>query len=87
MAWPMEKSVDVGQAVRLPMVRDLVNQLSVIVGHCDLLSGHLKEGSQCAQRVCAIQEIAQGMAQALNINQVPPSEATRSARTPEREVA
>jgi hypothetical protein len=27
-------------------VHDLVNQLAVIVGHCDLLSDNLKQGSQ-----------------------------------------
>jgi DNA-binding NarL/FixJ family response regulator len=62
----MEGSFDVERSVRLPMVRDLVNRLAVIVGHCDLLGEHLKKGSQCAQRVCAIQEIAEGMARELD---------------------
>jgi hypothetical protein len=35
----------------------LVNQLAVIVGHCDLLGDDLKKGSQSATRVVAIQEI------------------------------
>jgi hypothetical protein len=47
-------------------VHDLVNQLAVTVGHCDLLSDDLKQGSQSAQRVVAIQEIGRGMAQELN---------------------
>jgi hypothetical protein len=43
-------------------VHDLVNQPAVIVGHCDLLSDCLKQGSQSARRVVAIQEIGRGMA-------------------------
>jgi hypothetical protein len=31
-------------------VHDLVNKLAVIVGHCDLVRDHLKEGSQHAKR-------------------------------------
>jgi hypothetical protein len=36
-------------------VHDLVNKLAVIVGHCDFVSDHLKEGSQRAKRVSAVQ--------------------------------
>ena len=61
-----EKSIDVRQELTLPMLRDLVNKLAVIVGHCDLLSEDLKKGSQCAKRVGAIQEISRGMAKELN---------------------
>jgi len=57
---------EVGQEVTRSLVRDLVNKLAVIVGHCDLLSEHLKEGSQSAKHVGAIQEIAQEMARDLN---------------------
>jgi hypothetical protein len=62
----MEKSVDGRLELTLPMLRDLVNKLAVISGHCDLLGDDLKEGSQCAKRVGAIQEIARGMAKGLN---------------------
>jgi hypothetical protein len=62
----MEKSIDIGQELTLPSVRDPINQLAVVIGHCDLLSDHLKAGSECAQRVSAIQEIAQGIAKGLN---------------------
>jgi hypothetical protein len=54
----MEKSFDVRLEVPLQMLRDLVNKLAVISGHCDLLGDDLKEGSQCAKRVRSIQEIA-----------------------------
>ena len=36
-------------------VHDLVNRLAVIVGNCDLVSDHLKKGSQRAKRVSAVQ--------------------------------
>jgi hypothetical protein len=82
----MEKSFE-KHTVRLSMVRDLINQLAVIGGHCDLLSEHLKEGSQSAQRVCAIQEIAREMVRELNEDQCPDSESNRSATMPRRDVA
>lgn len=46
-------------------VHHLVNQLAVIVGHCDLLRIDLEKGSQSATRVVAIQEIGRGMAKEL----------------------
>lgn len=60
----MKKSIQ----ARVPalFVHDLVNKLAVIVGHCDLVSDHLKEGSQCAKRVSAVQDIAREMAKELN---------------------
>jgi hypothetical protein len=48
------------------MLRDLVNKLAVISGQCDLLSDHLKDGSQCAKRVIAIRGIAREMAKDLD---------------------
>jgi hypothetical protein len=60
------KSIDVEHELTLPSVRDLINQLAVIIGHCDLLSDHLPGGSECAQRVSAIQEIAQRLAREFN---------------------
>ena len=48
-------------------VHDLVNQLAVIVGHCDLLSDDLKQGSQSAKRVVAIQ----GPRDSQELNEIP----------------
>jgi hypothetical protein len=59
-------------------VHDLVNKLAVIVGHCDLLSDNLKQGSQSAKRVIAIQEIGRGMAKELNEYQYRLSTSVRS---------
>ena len=42
----MEKSIDLGLGFTLPMLRDLVNKLAVISGHCDLLGDDLKEGTR-----------------------------------------
>jgi hypothetical protein len=62
----MEKFTDLGLGFTLPMLRDLVNKLAVISGHCDLLGDDLKEGSRSAKRVGAIQEITREMAKELN---------------------
>ncbi len=62
----MEKSIGLRLELTLPMLRDLVNKLAVINGHCDLLGDDLKEGSPCAKRVVAIQEITREMAKELN---------------------
>lgn len=43
-----------------------INKLAVISGQCDLLSDHLKDGSQCAKRVIAIRGIAREMAKDLD---------------------
>jgi hypothetical protein len=83
----MENSIDVPSEMALPMVRDLVNKLAVISGHCDLLRDRLKAGSQCAERVGAIQEIAQGMAKGLNEYQCQLSGSNPSARIEELDVA
>jgi hypothetical protein len=58
----MARSIDPRLKLTLSMLRDLVNKLAVISGQCDLLSDHLKEGSQCAKRVIAIRGIAREMA-------------------------
>ena len=68
-------------------VHDLVNQLAVIVGHCDLLSDDLKQGSQSAKRVVAIQEIGRGMAKELNEYQYRLSKSAQSVRMQKRDVA
>lgn len=83
----MQKSIDLTRELTLPMVRDLVNKLAVIVGHCDLLGDDLKTESQCGKRVCAIQEIAQGMARELNELQCRVVESTRSNRVQKRGAA
>jgi hypothetical protein len=62
----MEKSIDPRLELSLPMLRDLVNKLAVISGHCDLLGDRLRTGSQSARRVGAIQELAREMAKELN---------------------
>jgi hypothetical protein len=62
----MEKSIDPRLELSLPMLRDLVNKLAVISGHCDLLGDRLRTGSQSAGRVGAIQELAREMAKELN---------------------
>ena len=68
-------------------VHDLVNQLAVIVGHCDLVSDDLKQGSQAANRLLAIREIGQGMAQELNEYQYRLSKSVRSVGAQKRDVA
>jgi len=83
----MENSIDVPRDLELPMVRDLVNKLAVISGHCDLLTDRLKAGSECAKRVGAIQEIAQGMAKGLNEYQCRLSKSPPSAGIQELDVA
>jgi hypothetical protein len=60
-------------------VHDLVNQLAVIVGLCDLLSDDPKKGSQSATRVVAIQERSREMAKELNEYECQLSESARSA--------
>jgi hypothetical protein len=62
----MARSIDPRLKLTLSMLRDLVNKLAVISGQCDLLSDHLKEGSQCAKRVIAIRGIAREMANDLD---------------------
>jgi len=81
----MKKSIQ----ARVPalFVHDLVNKLAVILGHCDLVSDHLKEGSQCAKRVSAVQEIAREMAKELNEYHEQVLEATRRTVTEELAVA
>ena len=83
----MKKLSEERQSITDPFIHDLVNKLAVIVGHCDLLSDNLKEGSQCAKRVCAIQEIAREMAKELNEYQCLLSESARSAGMQNRDAA
>jgi len=68
------------------MLRDLVNKLSVISGHCDLLNDDLKAGSQCAKRVGAIQGIRE-IAEELNEYQCRLLDSARSAEREKRGAA
>jgi len=75
----MEKYFDADYEPASPSTHDLVNKLSIILGHCDLLRDQLKAGSPSANRVCAIQEVVRGMAMELNEYQCQLAEWTRSA--------
>ena len=68
-------------------VHDLIDQLAVIVGHCDLVSDDLRQGSQAANQVLAIREIGQGMVQELNEYQHRLSKSVRSVGTQKSDVA
>jgi hypothetical protein len=83
----MDDSIEVPHDLALSKVRDLVNKLAVISGHCDLIRDRLKAGSQCATRVGAIQEIARGMAKELNEYQIHLWESARSTEMQKRDVA
>jgi len=83
----MKKLSEERQSITDPFIHDLVNKLAVIVGHCDLLSEHLKEGSQCAKRVGTIQEIAREMGKELKEYQCLLSESARRAGIEEPDVA
>lgn len=56
----------------------LVDKLSVIVGHCELVSGEVEPGSECAKRLDLIQNVAAEMAKELSMHQCRVSEAVRS---------
>jgi hypothetical protein len=79
--------MDVGHELTHPLVHDLVSKLAVIVGHCKQLSDHLKTGSQSAQRVSSIQEIAEGVANEFNKFQCRRAEWPRSADVKRRGIA
>jgi hypothetical protein len=83
----MEKSTNPRLEFTLSTLRDLVNKLSVISGHCDLLSDDLKAGSQCAKRVGAIQEITREVAEELNEYQRRLLESARTAAGQKRGAA
>jgi hypothetical protein len=51
------------------LAHELVNQLSVIVGHCDLLEERTPEDSACLERLKAIRDVAKAMAQQLTQHQ------------------
>ncbi len=47
----------------------LINQLSVIVGHCDLIKEIATEHPKCLARLSTIREVAKAMAKELNEHQ------------------
>ena len=49
------------------LVRELNNDLGLIVGYCELLEERIKADSECARRARQIKEIALSMAQKLNV--------------------
>jgi len=61
------------------LAHDLVNKLAVIVGHCNLLSEHVEEGSEPAKRVRLIHEVAKDMAKELTEHQCQLAEEVRGA--------
>ena len=56
----------------------MVDKLSVIVGYCELASGEVEPGSDCAKRLDLIQDTAAEMAKELSVHQCRLSEAVRS---------
>lgn len=56
----------------------LVDKLSVIIGHCDLVSEEAEPGSECAKRLNLIHDVAAEMAKELSAHQCRLSEAVRS---------
>jgi len=66
---------------------DLLNQLAVIVGNCDLLSKDAPEGSENARRLLLIRKVAKEMAAQLNQHQCKIDARTRTASTQDRSVA
>lgn len=51
------------------LLHEVINQLTVIVGNCDLMSPELREGSESAKRLGLIYEAAIKMAEALKQDQ------------------
>jgi len=65
---------------------DLLNQLAVIVGNCDLLSKEAPAGSESARRLFRIRQVAKEMAEQLNQHQCDIDARIRAAM-PDRSVA
>lgn len=47
----------------------LVNKLSAIIGHCDLLSADAEQGTECAKRLALIHDLAKSAAKELTDHQ------------------
>jgi hypothetical protein len=58
---------------------DLVNKLSAIIGHCDLLSKEAEVDSECARRLLLIRQIANSMAEQINQHQCDLEDRIRTA--------
>jgi len=56
----------------------LVDKLSVIIGHCDLVSEEVEAGSECAKHLGMIHSVAAEMAKELSVHHCQVSEAVRS---------
>jgi light-regulated signal transduction histidine kinase (bacteriophytochrome) len=51
------------------VAHNLVNKLSAIIGHCDLLSQNAAQGTECAQRLGMIHDLAKSAAKELTDHQ------------------
>lgn len=51
------------------LAHELINKLTVIVGHCDLLKESAPEDSHCLERLKQIREVARSIAEDLNRHQ------------------
>jgi len=60
------------------LAHDLVNKLSVIIGHCDLLGAKAEPGTECVKRPTAIHDTAKSMATELTNHQCKLSAVIRS---------
>ena len=61
------------------VAHDLVNKLSDIVGHCDLLNEMTEQGTEYARRLAIIRDIAESAAKELTEHQRQVATAVRRA--------
>lgn len=52
------------------VAHNLVNKLSAIIGHCDLLSQNAALGTECAHRLSMIHDLAKSAAKELTDHQI-----------------
>jgi hypothetical protein len=57
----MEKSSSEPYQTDCPLVHDLINKLSVIVGHCDLLVERIPEASPLWDRMLLVRNLAKSV--------------------------
>lgn len=63
----MEESTTKGSyEPECPMAHDLVNRLSALIGHCDLMIDAVSGDSKLLKNLSVIRNIANGMAKELN---------------------
>jgi hypothetical protein len=73
------EKLDLGKFQQTCLVaHDLINKLSVIIGHCDLLEEEEPEDSACLDRLRRIRDIAKGMAIGLHEHECHVDAATKS---------